>query len=105
MSATFRRFYPFSPEHLMQRLELLREGSKETRRVVIDDMNNEIRIDLDQAANALGNGDFSLPIQRRFIREAGAIMNEIVRQYNDAGGNLNRYVPQNLYDMIDWRRY
>jgi hypothetical protein len=105
MSATFRRFYPFSPEHLMTRLDSLKEGSQETRRVVVDDMNNEIRVDLDQSANALGQGDFSLPIQRRYIREAGALMNEILRQYNESSGNVNRYVPQSLYDMIDWRRY
>lgn len=104
MSASFRSFYPLSCEHLMARLDAMKEGSKENRRVIIDRENSEIRVDLDPAAAAAGNTDFSLPIQRRFIVEAGAIMKEIQRVY-DNEGNLNRYVPQSLYEMIDYRRY
>lgn len=94
-----------SPEHLMNRLDDFKEGSRQNRRIVIDRENSEIRVDLDNSAMVNGKGDFTLPIQRRFIVEAGTIMTEIERQYNDGGGNLNRYVPQSLYEMIDWRRF
>ena len=103
--STFHAFRPFSPEHLMERLDALKEGSKETRRVVVDQANAEVRVDLDVSANAGGQTDFSLPIQRRFVVEAGAILTEIVRQYDQGTGNLTRYTPMSLFEMVDWRRY
>jgi hypothetical protein len=28
-----------------------------------------------------------------------------VRQYDQGTGNLNRYTPMSLFEMVDWRRY
>lgn len=95
----FVRVIPKTASELQEYLTKLHANRGHVVSAKVDDTTAQIQVDLDWAANKLGNApDFYIPVKRSKLREAKELVNKLLNDGTHPPGASDSQV---LFDLID----